>query len=346
MGLHQVSYEPGALTTHQKVDWVKRLVEKWTTMTVGGIALTTLALLALAMLVTLPLVLGTLDDSGNWLHLFINAVASLTIIALYLSWRLLDQAERCARIETRNQELSETHRETVRALVCAMRARDDDTSEHCQRIEVWAESLAQGMSLLEEEVKSVRLAALLHDVGKIGIPDSILLKPGPLTEAEWQVMRAHPAIGETILASAGNMGAVIPLVGSHHERWDGSGYPRGLAGEQIPLGARIIAVVDAYSAMTDHRPYRAARSPYEAMQELRQEAGRLFDPVVVALFEDLMRRERAPEIQASDTGLGLDRAARPGADTADALNADAGDVARRRVVHRGKLHVGSQIDVR
>jgi putative nucleotidyltransferase with HDIG domain len=203
----------------------------------------------------------------------------------------LEKAELFARMEATNRALEETHRETVRVLVGAMRARDDGTGEHCQRIEGWSERLARRLGLQDEEVKAVRLAALLHDIGKIGIPDSILLKPGPLTAAEWQVMRAHPAIGETILASAGHLGAVVPLVGSHHERWDGSGYPRGLRGEQIPLGARIIAVVDAYSAMTDQRAYREAFSHEEAMEELRQEAGRLFDPAVVTLFEELMGQQ-------------------------------------------------------
>jgi putative nucleotidyltransferase with HDIG domain len=297
--LYQSPYNICALAAQQVIAWAKRLGDRLTIMMITRIALGVLALLALAVLVALPLAIGKPDESRDWFPLFLYAVVALVIAAISLSWQVLDRVDRLSHSEARNRDLSNTHRETVRALVCVMRARDDDTSAHCQRIEGWAESLARDLGLAEEEVKAVRLAALLHDVGKIGIPDSILLKPGPLTEAEWQVMRAHPAIGETILASAGNMGAVIPLVGSHHERWDGSGYPRGLAGEQIPLGARIIAVVDAYSAMTDHRAYRAARSHHEAMQELRQEAGRLFDPAVVALFDDLMRQEGAPENQAA-----------------------------------------------
>ncbi len=203
----------------------------------------------------------------------------------------LENARLLKRIGTTSRVLEETHQAMVRTLVAAMQARDDSTSYHCRALATWAEGLARRLALPSEETSIIRLAALLHDVGKLGIPDAILLKPGALTDEEWRVMRQHPALGEAILAPAEHLSAVAPLVGSHHERWDGSGYPRGLVGEEIPLGARIIAVVDSYSAMTCDRVYRAAICHEEAIAELRREAGRLFDPLIVRHFEELMAQE-------------------------------------------------------
>ena len=127
-------------------------------------------------------------------------------------------------------------------------------------------------------------AAELHDVGKMAIPDEILQKPGPLTQDEWAFVRRHPLVGERILSVAPALLPVAKIVRSCHERWDGSGYPDGVAGEEIPLGARIVAVCDAFDAMINPRPYRAARSVEEALQELRACSGTQFDPTVVAAF--------------------------------------------------------------
>ncbi len=133
-------------------------------------------------------------------------------------------------------------------------------------------------------------AAELHDVGKMAIPDAILNKPGPLEPDEWEFMRAHPVIGERIIGAAPALVPVARLVRSSHERWDGSGYPDGLRGEQIPLGSRVIAVCDAYEAMRSERPYSVAMVPARALEELRSGAGAQFDPEVVAAFERVLSR--------------------------------------------------------
>jgi HD-GYP domain-containing protein (c-di-GMP phosphodiesterase class II) len=141
------------------------------------------------------------------------------------------------------------------------------------------------MGRSEDEVALLRLAAQLHDIGKIGIPEAILQKPGPLSEDEWEVMRRHPQIGQQVLAQArGQFGLVSHIVVAHHERWDGQGYPYRLAQQEIPLGARILSVIDSYDAMTSARPYREALSADVAREELVRCAGSQFDPQVVEAF--------------------------------------------------------------
>ena len=148
-----------------------------------------------------------------------------------------------------------------------------------------AEATAQKLGCAEEEQHLMSLAALLHDVGKIGIPHEILHKPGPLNEEEWTVMRRHPGIGRQILEQAGGKCALLShIVVAHHERWDGTGYPYGICEAAIPLGARILSVVDSYDAMTSDRPYRKALPETEATAELQKCAGSQFDPRVVAAF--------------------------------------------------------------
>jgi len=180
--------------------------------------------------------------------------------------------------------LEEAYLQIVLALAGAVDARDSYTSDHSERIARWAEAVAHVMGCGEDEVQDIRRAARLHDIGKIGIPDSILLKPMALSETEWAVMRRHPLIGAEILMSVQRMRGVATLVRHHQERWDGTGYPDALRGEEIPLGARILAVVDAYSSITDKRHYKHARTPAEAVAELRRCAGTQFDPRVVDVF--------------------------------------------------------------
>jgi PAS domain S-box-containing protein/putative nucleotidyltransferase with HDIG domain len=188
--------------------------------------------------------------------------------------------------------LENAYIELVVALGRAMDARDHYTAGHSERLSRWVEALARRLGCSEQEVQDMRWAALLHDIGKIGIPDSILRKPGPLTPEEWAPMRQHPVIGERILAAVPRLETVARIVRSHHERWDGTGYPDGLAGEEIPLASRIIAVVDAYVAQTDARPYRPARGHDEAVEELRRCAGTQFDPRIVDAFLELLQEER------------------------------------------------------
>lgn len=189
-------------------------------------------------------------------------------------------------------ELETSYLQTVLALARAMDARDSYTADHSSRMAAIARAIAGRMGCSWEEIQAIEWAALLHDIGKIGIPDHILRKSESLSDEEWEVMRRHPDIGAEIIAPVQRLTYVAPIVRSHQEKFDGSGYPRGLKGEEIPLGARILAVVDAYSAITDERVYRKARSHEDALDEIRRCAGTHFDPHVVEIFLDLMAAEK------------------------------------------------------
>ena len=174
--------------------------------------------------------------------------------------------------------------ETVYALVALLEARDAYTGEHTQTVGHLMEEVALHMHCDVTEAHSIGLAGCLHDIGKVAIPDAILQKPGKLTTEEWHLMRTHPAIGAEMVARFPNLDLFTAIIRSHHEAWDGQGYPYGLAGTAIPLGGRIAAVVDAYNAMTTNRPYQSARTPEAAQAELQRCAGSQFDPEVVAAF--------------------------------------------------------------
>jgi putative nucleotidyltransferase with HDIG domain len=175
--------------------------------------------------------------------------------------------------------------EAVGAVVTAADARDHETSGHSFRVALYAATLARAMGVRGEELKAIEWGALLHDVGKMVVPDEILRKVGSLTEGEWQIMKQHPGWGYDMLAEVSFLQpAVLDIIYCHHERWDGGGYPRGMAGEAIPLAARIFAVVDAYDAITSDRPYRRARGYQTAVSELQRVAGQQLDPQVVEAF--------------------------------------------------------------
>jgi diguanylate cyclase (GGDEF)-like protein/putative nucleotidyltransferase with HDIG domain len=171
--------------------------------------------------------------------------------------------------------------EVVAALAQALEERDSYTGEHSESVVDLTARVAEALGLKADEVQLIRQAALLHDIGKVGIPDEILHKPGPLTDEEWEVMRQHPAIGERILRAIPGQGALARIVRHEHERWDGRGYPDGIAGTEIPMGSRIILACDAYHAMVSDRPYRKAMPHQAAMAELTANAGTQFDPQVV-----------------------------------------------------------------
>lgn len=160
------------------------------------------------------------------------------------------------------------------AIARSVEARDEQTGDHCDRLSGLAAKLGTRLGLDAAEIKALRRAGYLHDIGKIGIPDRILLKPGPLTEEEWRVMRSHVAIGVGICAPARTLRPVLPIIRHHHERLDGSGYPDGLKGEEIPLLARVFQIVDVFDALTNDRPYRRAQPPAEAIEIIRAETAR------------------------------------------------------------------------
>ena len=186
--------------------------------------------------------------------------------------------------------LEANYTETIEALVSALEARDPYTRKHAGRIRDTTMALAVALQVPLEERRSVRLGAILHDVGKIGVADSILRKPGPLTESEWILMRAHPVIGEHMLRGIDFVTPALPVVRHHHERWDGRGYPDGLAGTAIPMGARIVAVCDAFDAMTSDRPYRPRMPVSAACDQLARGAGGQFDPDCAGLLVEVVSR--------------------------------------------------------
>ncbi len=177
-------------------------------------------------------------------------------------------------------ELDQWFLATVQALATALETKDEYTGMHASQLEQLCTTVASELGLTGAELRNVKLGALLHDIGKIGIPSPILNKPAPLTEAEWEVMRRHPELGARIIEPVAGLDGARELVIACHEHWDGSGYPNGLAGEAIPLGARIILTCDAYDAMTSDRVYRAALPVSEAIVELQRHAGTQFDPAV------------------------------------------------------------------
>jgi putative nucleotidyltransferase with HDIG domain len=166
----------------------------------------------------------------------------------------------------------------------ALGVRDNETGKHSQRVTAWTVHLSRVMGIPEEQIMHVRRGALLHDIGKIGVPDRILFKPGKLDDDEWVLMREHVNFGINILGEISHLHLAIAIPQCHHEKWDGSGYPRGLSGEQIPLEARIFAIVDVWDALTNDRPYRQALSDAEAIAIIEQGSGSHFDPHVVETF--------------------------------------------------------------
>jgi len=197
-------------------------------------------------------------------------------------------ALRAARGEGRraHQELEDARAKTLRRLALAAECRDDDTFEHTERVGSISAQIATGLRLEEDQVEILRLAAPLHDVGKIGIPDDILLKPGKLTTEEYEVMKTHTMLGARLLTGSGSpvLQTATLIAESHHEHWDGNGYPRGCAGETIPLVGRIVAVADVFDALTHDRPYKTAWPTARAIAEIERKAGSHFDPRVVAAF--------------------------------------------------------------
>ncbi len=190
---------------------------------------------------------------------------------------------------TLSERLQENFTKTIEALTSAVEARHAETQEHTQRIRDVALALSDALKLSPDARRRVQLGAILHDVGKIGVPDAILLKPGPLDEEEWRVMQAHTEIGTKLLSGIDFLQPALPVVRHHHERWDGSGYPAGLRGDEIPVEARIVALCDAFDAMTSDRPYRPAISVESACNEIASCSGTHFDPEMTTLLVAIVK---------------------------------------------------------
>jgi response regulator RpfG family c-di-GMP phosphodiesterase len=208
--------------------------------------------------------------------------------------------ERSRRLESALLSLDRSCEETLRSLIRALDAREQETAGHSHRVALWTLHFALVAGVPEEQLLDIHRGALLHDVGKIGIPDPILLKRGELTEDEWTVMRTHPRIGFEILSQAEHLRAASVIPFSHHERWGGGGYPRGLSGEEIPLGARLFAIVDVYDALRSERPYKKALDHTKSIALVRRAAGSHLDPKLVETFvalpEETWTRLTSPEL--------------------------------------------------
>ena len=204
-------------------------------------------------------------------------------------------------ISTPEGQLAHTADTGVRTLLAALQARDFYTSSHSRQVVGLALAVARRLGLDPQATRDVEQVALLHDIGKVGIPDAILQKQGPLDADEWRLMRQHPIVGEHIIAGTPGLSALAPSIRAEHERWDGGGYPDGLAGEQIPLASRITLACDALNAMTNDRPYRAAMTLERAECELESCAGTQFDPQIIeALLAETANFARKP---CADTAL-------------------------------------------
>jgi len=236
--------------------------------------------------------------SDRLLELFVSESHAITAIQSYKGWLfvgvtalLLYALVRRAfyRLQAATTVLVESYEATLQGWVRALDMRDEETEEHTQRVTELTVRLAKRIGVPRDELEHIRRGALLHDIGKIGIPDAILHKPGPLDDAEWDVIHRHPSCAYDLLSPIEYLRPSIDIPWAHHERWDGTGYPRGLAGEEIPLSARIFAVADVWDALTSDRPYAAAWDPQRAMDHIRVESGKHFDPNVVRTFLELHR---------------------------------------------------------
>jgi HD-GYP domain-containing protein (c-di-GMP phosphodiesterase class II) len=196
----------------------------------------------------------------------------------------IDNSQLFENIQRTNMELGIAYEATIEGWSHAMDLRDEETEGHTQRVTEMAITLARAMGLRDDEIIHLRRGALLHDIGKIGVPDQILLKPDQFTDQEWEIMRKHPQFAYEMLYPIAYLRPSLDIPYTHHEKWDGTGYPRGLKGEQIPLAARIFSIVDVYDALTSDRPYRKAWTEEQALEYIRAESGKHFDPEVVKKF--------------------------------------------------------------
>jgi response regulator RpfG family c-di-GMP phosphodiesterase len=218
---------------------------------------------------------------ADWLS-FLDMLASQGANAI-------ESAELFNALQRSNQNLKQTHDSMLESWVRAMEMRDRDPVRHNRSVTRLTLELAERMRIDPDQLNAIRRGSMLHDIGKLGIPDAVLFKPGPLSEDEWDVVRRHPRMALDILAPIPSLDDATDIPYAHHERWDGSGYPRGLKGERIPLAARLFAVVDVWDSMTSEKPYHPTRSKEDALGYIREQSGKHFDPRVVDTFLEVMR---------------------------------------------------------
>jgi response regulator RpfG family c-di-GMP phosphodiesterase len=196
-------------------------------------------------------------------------------------------SERTQQLQTALRETERSYEGTLEALGAAIDLRDSPTAGHSRRVFLYSMELAKAIGGLDQQIRSIAMGAWLHDIGKLAIPDRILLKPGPLTDDEWQIMRAHARIGFDLVKGIAFLSGAAEIVHTHHERFDGSGYPQGLRADEIPFGSRIFAIADTLDAMTSDRPYRSALPLQAAQDVIERGAGNLFDPQVTTAFRSV-----------------------------------------------------------
>ena len=221
---------------------------------------------------------------GIWIALLLCAPLYLTYRTYKLYIGRIDDERRHV------QEMADLHLATIEALALAIDAKEQTAQSHIRRVQMFAASLAQSLGMSDNDIQGVKTAALLHDIGKLAVPEHILAKPGPLTQEEFQKIRLHPQVGAEIISAVPFPYPVAPLILCHHERWDGKGYPQGLKGDEIPLGARILSVVDYFDALTSERPYHRPMAHDAALALLQQECGKALDPDVVQRFVTMLPR--------------------------------------------------------
>ena len=219
-----------------------------------------------------------------------GALLAVPLFLTYQSYRTF--LHRLHTEQAQVRQLSHVQIATIEALALAIEVKDGTSHDHIERLQVYAEGLARSLGMPPEEIRGLRTAALLHDIGNLAVPEHILTKPGPLSAEEFQRIKIHPRVGADILRTVPFPYPVASLILSHHEHWDGTGYPAGLAGERIPLAARVLTVVDSFCALLVHRPYRGARSQRDAIELLKSEAGRKLDPALVDRFIELLPTPR------------------------------------------------------
>ena len=222
-----------------------------------------------------------IDPDPDWLA-YLDTLAGQAAIAID-SIGMLEQLQRT------NIDLRVAYDATIEGWSKALDLRDNETENHTVRVVEMSLRLAEKMGIKSEDMIHIKRGAMLHDIGKMGVPDSILHKPGPLTDEEWVVMRRHPQFAYEMLSQISYLHRALDIPSCHHEKWDGSGYPRGLKGEQIPLAARLFAVVDVWDALRSDRPYRKAWADDRVMAYIKEESGKHFDPAVVNVFLDLLK---------------------------------------------------------